>query len=411
MTATRDWLKTLWYGSYKGVPFHFESEEESGGRGLVVHEFPNRDVPFVEDLGAKPRNHSGTLYVHGDNADRDANRLAEMFATRGPGTLVVPLRGPVLVHCEDFKRRHEKDKLGYVAFDAKFVRDGALTALIPLPMALMSAFAAAQGMVAAIAGTFAQLVQLADMPDVVVAAASDAIATSAAVLDTVRTSSPVDPVVSAKLRDTFPAIVAAASVVLGREGSSDNAAVTARVTLATSLIEATRDLAQALPPEAAQAAMVDVADVAQPIAAPYLAPSDRAVAWNTAEALRVARLAALTAWAEALLRRTYASRQDGVTARAEAATRFDAELRTAPGADYAALYVAIQTLRGRVVEYLTRLIADLAPVVTVSAARRMPSLWWAYRLYADPQRAGELVGRNGVRHPGFMPEEFQALAR
>jgi prophage DNA circulation protein len=73
--------------------------------------------------------------------------------------------------------------------------------------------------------------------------------------------------------------------------------------------------------------------------------------------------------------------------------------------------VAIQDLRGRVAEYLSRLINDLAPVITVEAARQLPSLYWGYRLYGDPARGAEIVARNGVRHPSFVPATFQALSR
>jgi prophage DNA circulation protein len=111
------------------------------------------------------------------------------------------------------------------------------------------------------------------------------------------------------------------------------------------------------------------------------------------------------------MRRTYTSRQEGVTARAMAAERFEVELDDTTGAANAALFVAIQNLRGRVVDYLSRLITDLAPVVTVEASRQMPSLFWAWRLYADPTRSDEPVARNQVRHPSFMPTVFQALAR
>ena len=49
-------------------------------------------------------------------------------------------------------------------------------------------------------------------------------------------------------------------------------------------------------------------------------------------------------------------------------------------------------------------------VLTIDAVATMPAIWWAYRLYQDPARAGELVARNGVKHPQFMPQQFEALA-
>ena len=41
----------------------------------------------------------------------------------------------------------------------------------------------------------------------------------------------------------------------------------------------------------------------------------------------------------------------------------------------------------------------------------MPSLFVAWRLYQDPARVRELVDRNKVPHPSFMPNRFEALSR
>lgn len=79
------------------------------------------------------------------------------------------------------------------------------------------------------------------------------------------------------------------------------------------------------------------------------------------------------------------------------------------GAAYAALYLASEDMSGRAVDLLSRQIADIAPIVTVTVPRALPSLWHAWRLYGDPTRADDLVRRNRVAHPSFMPERFEAL--
>ena len=406
MSAVRDWLNTLWRASYKGVPFYFESDSEHGGRDPVIHRFPHRDDPFIEDLGEEPRYFEGTAYVHGDDADVQAVTLTETLAAKGPGILVVPIRGPVLVHPMPFRREHARDKLGYVAFSVKFVRQGAATALVSVALAGAQAFQAADRLAAALANLFPAVVSLNAAPDFVVQAAVDGVQTAAAVLDAERLTTSTDPAVSASVRDQVAAIVTASPTVLTR--TPDDAATSA---LAASLIAATRALAAGQTPEAAASGMIEVATAATAtFASNYISPSAQAAAVNAFEAARLARLAALTAWAEALVRRTYASRPDGVTARAEAAERFEQELALAAGYALAPLYIAIEDLRGSVVTYLTQLIADLAPVVTVSANRSLPSLWWSWRLYGSALRSDELVTRNDVRHPSFMPKEFQALA-
>lgn len=403
MSAVRDWINTLWRASYKGVPFFFEKSEETGGRGLVKHQFPHRDDPFIEDLGEDLRIFEGTAYVHGDDADAQGSRLSEMFASNGPGTLVLPMRGPVLVRCEQFKREDERGKFGYVGYSIKLIRDGAATALISVAFGGQQAFQSADRLAAALAAIFPHVITIGDdVPDHVTDAAIGGLESGVGSLEAVRVSASVDPATSAQVRDADAALF---DLLPGL--TTDNAAA-----LASTLIANTRALADGISnPAQAQAAMADLADAHVTALAPaYLAPSDQPANVNAVEADRLIRLAALTAWAEALLRRTYKSRPDGVTARAEAAFRFGRELDQCPGADYAPLYVAISDLRGRVVDFLSRLIADLAPVIEVTANRSMPSLYWAYRLYQDPLRSAELVDRNGVKHPSFMPFTFSALA-
>jgi prophage DNA circulation protein len=68
-------------------------------------------------------------------------------------------------------------------------------------------------------------------------------------------------------------------------------------------------------------------------------------------------------------------------------------------------------LRDKVIDWITQTIANLAPVITVESNVQRPALDLAWILYADPTRADELVARNNVRNPFFMPQVISALAR
>lgn len=437
MSACRDWLKSLWSASFRGVPFYFLNDAEEGGRDVIVHVFPNRDQPFNEDLGEAPRYYSGAAYVHGDDVDRQCAGMIAALTARGAAILTVPLVGPVQVRAMTFKRDSERDQLGYAAFEVKFVREGAATAIVSVPQLARLAFLAADRVVSILVGGFNAAIATIGQPGFVAAAAIDQAQAVAGTIDAIRTSSPVDPDVSATVRDTVAALVAAAPAMFARQAPTDadfatlnagapgiaGAPGAAASPYAAGVAYAIRTLAEGMAPDAAQHAMIDLAAAFAPAvpafgsaasvapAPAYLTPPAIVSAANAAAIARLARLSALTAWAEALIGRTYVSRPDGVTARAEAAERFDLELVAASGiADDTDLFLAIENLRAAVVDYLSRLITDLKPVVTVSAAIRLPSLWWANRLYADPLRAGELVARNGVKHPSFMPTEFQAVA-
>jgi len=62
------------------------------------------------------------------------------------------------------------------------------------------------------------------------------------------------------------------------------------------------------------------------------------------------------------------------------------------------------------IEHLSRTSLDLKPVVLVESMRSFPSTVLAWRLYGDPERAEELVSRNGVTTSLFMPTSLEALA-
>jgi prophage DNA circulation protein len=468
MAQLRNWPATLWAASYKGFPFFFESNELEGGPDIIVHEFPNSDQNFNEDMGLSARYYSGTAYLTGDNADVQAVAFVGVLESHGAGLLVLPTDGPVLVRAiKPFKRTFEKDRMGRIGFDVKFVREGAASPLISVPFLAQQAVTAAQALTTAIVLVSPQLFTIANQPEYVAAAAADEVQAGIAMVDVVRTTSPVSVTVSQTVASQDQAIAQAAPLLLDPAGpnTSDVAALAASMgitalsttsatvpvnagfqalasalaasvgtaspstTLATmpvkagiqalayAIVSTVGTLAAGMAPAVARDAMASIVDVYGPPTAAAKASIAAALSANAANAAQnvlgaqqLVRLAALTAWATSLLNVSYTDRPSGVTARAEAAERFEIELNNCPGAAFAGLYLAIEALQGSVVQFLTQLIANLAPIVTVEARASLPSLVWAWRLYQDPTRAVDLTLRNGVRHPSFLPREFQALS-
>lgn len=424
----RDWTQTLWQPSYKGVPFFFEEDKQTAGRSLKAHEFPGADDPFVEDTGRKTKSFSGTAYVSGDDADSQADALIAACDAKGPGTLVLPTLGPVQVHCEECERSEHKDKNGYIAFSLKFVRAGAPAAFTSVPLLGQNVFDGVDGLASAMVGLFSDALILSKVAIYVLGGTIAMVQNVAAALELVRIANPCDPNISASVAAANAAIVQAAPLLIVPGGAADPddvanflASIPAlddvpndpAATLIAAMIANIRRLGDGMAAntDAGAGALLGLALGFPPVAVdPTLAPNPAAAAANVAAVTDVARLAALAAWCEALERGAYASRPDGVEARAAAAERLGNELGNWTGADRAAVYMAIEDLMGAAVAYLTALIADLAPIVTVTAPQSRPALWWAWRLYADPARAVDLVLRNQVTHPSFMPLSFQALA-
>ncbi len=170
-------------------------------------------------------------------------------------------------------------------------------------------------------------------------------------------------------------------------------------------------LAAAMTPASAVAAFAAAAD-ALPDAppAPTLTPNRLVDAANMEIVARLSRGVLLGGYAQALVMTSYASRPDAITARADCVERFERELSLCQGAPDARWAHGLTKLRDACVAYLSQAIINSKPVMTVSANLSLPSLWWAWRLYKDPTRAGDLIARNRVPHASYMATQFEALA-
>ena len=405
MADCRDWLATLWPASFKGFPFYVEKDEQEGSRRVVVHEFPMRDDPFLEDLGEGAAYFSASAYVANDAADADAIAFVGILAAIGPGLLVLPTQGPRLVRALTWRREASRDRHGYIAFEVRFAREGAAGALASAPFRGQLVFAAVDLLATAAAVAFSSAVVVEDVADFVIEDTVASVENVAASIEATRVSLPVAPETSAAVRDLATTIFDTGPDLVSRETGADPAFV-------STTFEAVRTMGEGLEGDAGVSAFADMADDWQFAASGvYPTANRRAADVNLGAVARVARLAAIGAYAEAMTRRTFGSRGEGITARADAAERFDAELELSAGAENADVFIALQGIRGALVEYLSRVITDLAPVVSIEVPLSMPSLWWAWRLYADPSRAAEIVARNDVPHASFIPTEFEALAR
>ena len=172
-----------------------------------------------------------------------------------------------------------------------------------------------------------------------------------------------------------------------------------------------RGIGSSMVPEDAVAAFAAAVD-AIPDASPSPTQAKNRIddATNRQIVARVGRMVMLAPYAEALVNVAYATRPDGVTARADCVERFEREVEVSTGNFAGVVSVALTDTRDRIVDFLSREITRLDDVVPVSANVLLPSLWWAWRLYQDPTRAPELVARNDVAHPSFMPLSFEALS-
>jgi len=109
--------------SFKSVPFYVEESDAEYGRRMVLHKYPYRDIPYLEDLGRDARCFRFAAFV----MDQDAhNALVEALESPGGGTLIHPFYGSQFVTvAEQHARVHyPRCSGGRFEFDLAFVEAG-----------------------------------------------------------------------------------------------------------------------------------------------------------------------------------------------------------------------------------------------------------------------------------------------
>jgi prophage DNA circulation protein len=102
------WREKLRPASLGGVDFEVSGDSLHVGRNVVVHEFVQRDKPYIEDLGKKTRRGKIEAWICASNQNgfnpypqRDA--LIEVIERGGAATLQLPDFKPMRVHAHDLE--------------------------------------------------------------------------------------------------------------------------------------------------------------------------------------------------------------------------------------------------------------------------------------------------------------------
>lgn len=118
------WRDKIRAASFRGVPFGVLADDKEGGRRTVVHEFPQREEAFVEDLGAAALRFTVQAFVLGDDYASQRDALEKALCEPGPGKLVHPYYGEIEVsQFAPYKVRHTAQDGRMCVFTLSFARD------------------------------------------------------------------------------------------------------------------------------------------------------------------------------------------------------------------------------------------------------------------------------------------------
>jgi len=423
------WKDRYTRGSFRGVPFLTSESKTTIGQRKAVYEHPFSDSGVTAlALGRRARRFSLQTFVIGPDYDRARDALIEALEKPGPGLLVHPYLGSILVEVDSSVTVYEANSQGgmaEIAFDAQEARGGTASAA-PVSKPDTGARTAARASAVRVAARAAleRDLSLKDVRDFAASAnlkTLDRIVTDLRELNgTISTALAVPARFAHQISDiadqTVTLIQAPGELfdTLSDAMALVFASVTKVAGAAADEVRPESEAAEALDAVRASARGFGAALLGAPglgaDADPAISATNAAQRRNHAALKHNLRAAAVSHLADAAAEQTYDSAQDARAARdrlTEALERASAAVISGYECD-ASVLDALQELRGAVFAHLSAL--ELAQLTTVSAVEIASSLTLAYELYGDAARAGEIEARNNLPHPGFVTGTVEVLS-
>jgi prophage DNA circulation protein len=118
------WRDKYRQASFRGIPFNIEKVFDKKGNRLAIHEFPGRNKPKIKNMGKAVRFIQSEAFLIGpDYLDQLANLTAALDKS-GPGILVHPFFGDILVEINQYGIDINNQELGICRLPIEFVSVG-----------------------------------------------------------------------------------------------------------------------------------------------------------------------------------------------------------------------------------------------------------------------------------------------
>ena len=412
-----DWRKQLQPASFRGVPFEYLADSSPAGRRTQVHEFVQRDKPFVEDLGRVTRPFAVTAFIGGDNCLARRDALLAVIDEPGAGELILPSWGALQATCTGCEVGNDRFEGGLVRFDLVFVESGERGYPVATPATDAQLGMAADGVLDAGSNWFETAMAAVDASRVNINAMQSSVAQAYSLIT--GAIGTITRTVASAADLTNMVLNAPASFVLAVRAG----------------VGSVRNSLSGIDPQQAMASLRSAAGNSRSMG--YVNPAGGAHTVAAVQAVNeLARTAALTVALDAAsqlpVQRPAAPSmalpvwQQAAQPQPELQVLYVPDVLSVRNVLDAALWDALQGGGGRPpVEVLTALqdaraksrrhLAQAAgaavPLVQMTPPATLPALVLAHRQWGDATRAAEIMQRNRLSHPGFVPPQQLQVAR
>lgn len=373
------WLQNFRQASFRGVGFLIDNIDSQFGRRVVTHEYPQRDVPFSEDMGRKARRFTVTGYLVGGSYGLARDNLIKACESAGSGELVHPYQGTMQVVCEGITVRERRQDGGYCEVSFSFVEDGEnqFPAAISNPNTAVDLSADVTQSTAA--SVFKQIYNISKLPEFVRTEMKGAANKLLGPVDRLLSSSnDLGDSLAAFKRDLNTLIFQPQALAAGFLGVINDITKLAGKNKSTS----------ATLHDMAMSALRQVPETT----------GTRVRQSRAQNAMQdMVRHMAVAEHARVVSGQSYDSYQDALNSRAQLTEEIDTVSETATDE----VFDPLQTLRAKVVQSLPD--PKLPEIQRMTMRQATPSLVLSYQIYGDALRESDITARNKIRHPGFIP--------
>lgn len=391
----------LFPASFRGVPFDVRTSDIEIGRRTQAFEYPQRDKPFIEDLGRSARRIELEAVIVGADFIPRMNRLIAAMEAQGAGTLVHPFLGEMTVTPQSTTRvGYDTNGLGVATATLSFIESGEYEFPGTVTDAASAIQSAANSIQSAAGDAFLTAFDIDGLNDYGVAAivtgGQDFLA-NASLQNFLQSTGLSDA--AAELSADLSALVYAKDSLVSRASNLFNLGDLIGMGLGWSGIANQLSRLVQLPfchrtafasPSLLSASEIDGAAGAvqslfrQSMVAGLVNAASMVGTDEDAMPGSAIRTAAYDELMQTL---------DGVL------DAIDAEATTATDD----VYVALGNARSAVWDGVKARAERRARLIDFKPPEVMPALVVAYDYYADATRDAEIAERNNIRHPGFVP--------
>lgn len=382
--------------SFRGVPFYVSTSERSGGRRGPLHEFPARDLPSFDDQGETQNAFPVEGYVVGEEYLQARDALIAAIRAPGVGELQHPYHGVLQVVCKTWSVRESTADGGRATFTLGFVRAEQLVepapSVVPVELARVAADAAESAVGAQLAASYS-----------VAGLAPSYIESAERVVEQIggAISGALAPLLQvaedlARMRLRISDLIAESAGY----ARAPQAAFDAVVEAIKSTVDLGLDGVDALLALAGFTA--EITDGGQET------PSRKIERENVRALEEMFRGVAVTAAVRTAIEIDYESYDQAVGVQRRILEAFDALTDSADDD----LFGRLAELRAAVVRAIPDETARLPRIVSHAINVATPSVVVAYELYGDQAREADLVARNSIENPMFVPggESLEVLS-